>query len=84
VFFSDKNTIVSKENRKKILDFLVRQYVPVARLENIEAVSPNAAKKIIEDNKIATKTDGISDTEWKNALETQQKERNKVERRAEL
>lgn len=46
-FFSDENTLISKENKKRILGFLSRQYLPLVTYDAVESVDPKAAKDIL-------------------------------------
>lgn len=46
-FFGDTNTLISRENREKILNFLTRQYIPVVPFGVVESVDPSSAKKYI-------------------------------------
>lgn len=46
-FFSDSNTLISKENKKRILGFLARQYLPLVTYDAVESVDPKAAKNVL-------------------------------------
>jgi len=46
-FFSDENTLVSKENREKILNFLTRQYVPTIPLLVLDTIDPKTSKTFL-------------------------------------
>lgn len=46
-FFSEENSLISRENREKILNFLTRQYVPLVPFSILEAVDPKAGKSYL-------------------------------------
>jgi len=46
-FFGDENTLISRDNREKILNFLVRQYTPIVPLSVLEVIDPRASKKYL-------------------------------------
>jgi hypothetical protein len=46
-FFWKDNTLISEENREKILNFLVRQYVPLVPFSVLEVLDPKSSKSFI-------------------------------------
>lgn len=85
-FFADSNTIISRENREKILNFLTQQYVPVVPLGVLESVDPKFAKSITvsESDKVWIKENPPADTELATALEKDKIEQWKKTRKSQL
>lgn len=75
-FFSDSNTCISRENREKILNFLVRQYTPVVPLSVLEVIDPKTSKKYLtsEIDKAEIEKDLPSDPELAEALKRDREE----------
>lgn len=46
-FFGPDNTLISADNREKILNFLSRQYVPMVPMSVLETVDPKAANNLL-------------------------------------
>lgn len=47
-FFACPDTLISAENKKRILDFLMKQYLPLIPLGAMEKVDPVAAKTLLD------------------------------------
>lgn len=75
-FFSDENTLISRENREKILNFLIRQYTPVVPLSVLEVIDPKTSKKYLtsEIDKAEIEKDLPSDPELAEALKKDREE----------
>lgn len=50
-FFGDDNTLISRENRERILNFLTRQYVPLVPFSILETIDPKTSKKLLTSDK---------------------------------
>jgi hypothetical protein len=85
-FFADNNTIISRENREKILNFLTRQYVPVVPLGVLESVDPKFAKNITlsEKDKAWLKETPPDDADLATALEKDKIEQWKKTRKSQI
>lgn len=46
-FFGDENTLISRDNREKILNFLVRQYTPIIPLNVLAVIDPPTSQKYL-------------------------------------
>jgi hypothetical protein len=47
-FFSDSNTLISSDNKKRILNFLTRQYLPLVTHDAVDSVDPETANTLIK------------------------------------
>jgi len=75
-FFGPDNTLVSKENREKILNFLTRQYVPLVPFSVMETVDPKSSKTLLtsEREKLEQEKDLPGDSELAKALRKDKEE----------
>lgn len=76
VFFGNFNTLISQENREKILNFLVKQYTPVIPLDVLAVIDPRTSKKYLtsESEKAEIEKNLPSDPELAEALRKDRQE----------
>lgn len=46
-FFSNANTLISRENRERILNFLTKQYIPLVPFGVLETIDPKTSKTLL-------------------------------------
>lgn len=75
-FFWKDNTLVSEENREKILNFLLRQYVPLVPFGVLESLDPKSSKNFIagDSEKAEFAKNLPADTELAEALKKDKEE----------
>lgn len=75
-FFWKDNTLVSEENREKILNFLLRQYVPLVPFGVLESLDPKSSKNFIagDSEKAEFSKNLPADTELAEALKKDKEE----------
>lgn len=73
-FFSCPDSLISKENKERIRDFLVRQYVPTISFENLQEIDQEAAKKLLREYQVNRHTEHSEDTDWESAVRDQRDE----------
>lgn len=57
IFFGAENTLISQENKKRILGFLVRNYAPTVSFDDLASFDQDVAKKLVRTwSNIATNT----------------------------
>ncbi len=75
-FFGNDNTLISSENREKILNFLTRQYIPLVPFGVLETIDPKTSKTLLtsERERAEFETHLPSDRELATALRKDKEE----------
>lgn len=75
-FFGNDNTLISSENREKILNFLTRHYIPLVPFGVLETIDPKTSKTLLtsEEEKREFETHLPTDHELATALKKDKEE----------